>query len=66
MDINKAILLYLNHLSTERNLAANTLSSYKKDLDNYANWLNLNQQDLTKVLEKDIQKFLSSFRKNRA
>jgi len=48
MDINKAILLYLNHLSAERNLATNTLTSYKKDLENYANWLKQNQLDLTR------------------
>ena len=55
---------YLDHLSIERGVAANTLSSYSRDLRRYA--AHLGQRavtDLADVTEEDVSEFLVALRR---
>lgn len=55
---------YLDHLTIERGVAANTLSSYRRDLRRYAE--HLTQRgigDLAKVTEADVSDFLVALRR---
>jgi integrase/recombinase XerD len=55
---------YLDHLTIERGVAANTLSSYRRDLRRYA--AHLTQRgiaDLAKVAEADVSDFLVALRR---
>ncbi|TQL68729.1 integrase/recombinase XerD [Nocardioides albertanoniae] len=54
---------YLDHLSVERGLAANTLSSYRRDLRRYAEFLaGRDVGDLTGVSEATVSAFLAHLR----
>ncbi len=55
---------YLDHLTIERGVAANTLSSYRRDLRRYAEHLTARGvDDLAKVVEADVSDFLVSLRR---
>jgi site-specific recombinase XerD len=55
---------YLDHLTIERGVAANTLSSYRRDLRRYAEHLTLHGiDDLAEVTETDVSDFLVSLRR---
>jgi integrase/recombinase XerD len=55
---------YLDHLTIERGVAANTLSSYRRDLRRYAKHLaERGIDDLSKVAETDVSEFLVSLRR---
>jgi integrase/recombinase XerD len=55
---------YLDHLTIERGVAANTLSSYRRDLRRYAEHLAvLGVDDLRNVTEPDVSEFLVALRK---
>ncbi|KAA1249603.1 site-specific tyrosine recombinase XerD [Mycobacterium simiae] len=55
---------YLDHLTIERGVAANTLSSYRRDLRRYSNHLeDRGITDLCKVSEDDVSDFLVSLRR---
>ena len=55
---------YLDHLTIERGVAVNTLSSYRRDLRRYAEHLTPRGiDDLTKVTESDVSDFLASLRR---
>ncbi|HEY6577406.1 MAG TPA: site-specific tyrosine recombinase XerD [Mycobacterium sp.] len=55
---------YLDHLTIERGVAANTLSSYRRDLRRYAEHLVTRRvDDLRKVTEPDVSEFLVALRK---
>jgi integrase/recombinase XerD len=55
---------YLDHLTIERGVAANTLSSYRRDLRRYARHLTLRGiDDLAKVGESDVTDFLVALRR---
>ena len=55
---------YLDHLTIERGVAANTLSSYRRDLRRYAEHLaERGIDDLAKVTETDVSEFLVSLRR---
>src|SRR5215217_2055823 len=55
---------YLDHLTIERRVAANTLSSYRRDLRRYAEHLALRGiDDLTKATETDVTDFLAGLRR---
>jgi integrase/recombinase XerD len=54
---------YLDHLAVERGLAANTLSSYRRDLHRYAVHLDAaGRVSLRDVAEADVAAFLSALR----
>ena len=65
MNLDQALKLYLNHLSVERNLAQNTLESYKRDLSLYINSCK-NVGDITNISEKMVQNFVNEYRTDRA
>jgi integrase/recombinase XerD len=55
---------YLDHLTIERGVAANTLSSYRRDLRRYAEHLaERGIDDLAKVTETDVSEFLVALRR---
>jgi integrase/recombinase XerD len=55
---------YLDHLTIERGVAANTLSSYRRDLRRYSKHLSdRGIQDLAKVGEDDVSEFLVALRR---
>lgn len=55
---------YLDHLAIERGVAANTLSSYRRDLRRYAEHLSLRGiGDLQQVGENDVSDFLVALRR---
>lgn len=56
----RAIGTYLDHLSVERGLSRNTLSSYQRDLSRYAVFLG--DRDLAEVTAADLTAFLSALR----
>jgi integrase/recombinase XerD len=61
--IVRAIRTYLDHLSVERGLAANTLTSYRRDLRRYQAYLDeLGIEDLDAVTEATVTSFLVRLR----
>jgi integrase/recombinase XerD len=55
---------YLDHLTIERGVAANTLSSYRRDLRRYFEHLTARGvDDLAKVSEDDVSEFLMALRR---
>ncbi|KAA8959400.1 site-specific tyrosine recombinase XerD [Mycobacterium sp.] len=55
---------YLEHLTIERGVAANTLSSYRRDLRRYCEHLAMRGiDDLAKVTEEDVADFLVALRR---
>jgi len=55
---------YLDHLTIERGVASNTLSSYRRDLRRYRHHLTLRGiDDLGDVTETDVSEFLVSLRR---
>jgi integrase/recombinase XerD len=55
---------YLDHLTIERGVAANTISSYRRDLRRYGEHLNQRGiHDLRDVTEIDVSEFLVALRK---
>lgn len=61
--VSRAVRTYLDHLSVERGLAANTLSSYRRDLRRYAEYLDgVGLTDLDAVSEAVVTDFLVRLR----
>ena len=59
----RAVTAYLDHLAVERGLAANTLLSYRRDLDRYVAHLTATGLDrLGAVAETDVAGFLAALR----
>jgi integrase/recombinase XerD len=59
----RAIRTYLDHLSVERGLSRNTLSSYRRDLDRYAEFLREGGiDDLAAVRTRDLTAHLAALR----
>ncbi|WP_395312007.1 site-specific tyrosine recombinase XerD [Mycobacterium sp. AMU20-3851] len=62
--LDEQIQGYLDHLTIERGVAANTLSSYRRDLRRYADHLTgRGIADLRAVAETDVSDFLVALRK---
>jgi integrase/recombinase XerD len=65
--IVRAIRTYLDHLSVERGLAANTLTSYRRDLRRYQEYLDeLGIESLDAVTEATVTSFLVRLREGDA
>ncbi|SFF82038.1 site-specific tyrosine recombinase XerD [Blastococcus tunisiensis] len=55
---------YLDHLTVERGLAANTIASYRRDLRRYADYLAAaGVRGLGEIAESDVSGFLSALRR---
>ena len=66
-EVSRAIRIYLDHLTVERGLAANTLSSYKRDLRRYVAHLATEGVDtLDAVSEATVSGFLMRLREGDA
>lgn len=62
--LDEQLQSYLDHLAIERGVAANTLSSYRRDLRRYADHLSSRSvTDLAGVSEADVSEFLVSLRR---
>ncbi|MEO9328788.1 site-specific tyrosine recombinase XerD [Gordonia aurantiaca] len=67
MSIAADISRYLDHLTVERGAAANTVSSYRRDLERYRRYLESRGIDsLDAVTEEDIREFLVELRRGNA
>ncbi len=59
----RAVEVYLDHLAVERGLAANTLTSYRRDLARWTGWLRVSGRErLSEVAEVDVAGFLAALR----
>jgi integrase/recombinase XerD len=62
-DVARLVRTYLDHLAVERGLAKNTLSSYRRDLRRYLEFLaGQDREDLSQVTEADVAAFLAALR----
>jgi integrase/recombinase XerD len=67
IDVQRAVRTYLDHLSVERGLAANTLTSYRRDLRRYVGYLaERDIDDLDQVTEATVTDFLVRLREGDA
>ena len=57
MRLDQALPLYLNHLATERNLSANTIESYRRDLEHYLVGID-SSTSIDQIEEERIQNFI--------
>ena len=63
VTLGRAVRTYLDHLTVERGLAVNTLSSYRRDLGRYDEFLSSQGiDDLDAVTEQTVAAFLVSLR----
>jgi integrase/recombinase XerD len=61
--VARLVRTYLDHLAVERGLAKNTLSSYRRDLRRYIDFLaQHDRDDLSQVTEEDVAAFLAALR----
>jgi integrase/recombinase XerD len=61
--LRRLIASYLDHLTVERGLSANTLASYRRDLRRYSDHLaDAGRDDLREVTEADVSGFLAQLR----
>ncbi|MGI5237710.1 site-specific tyrosine recombinase XerD [Dactylosporangium sp. CA-139066] len=61
--LRRAVDTYLDHLTVERALAANTLASYRRDLSRYVDWLVVSGvTDLSAVSARDIAAHVAALR----
>ena len=56
--MEKQIQLFLEFIQKDKKLSDNTLQSYKRDICQFSQYLDQNQQDYLKLEEKDIKDYL--------
>nr|WP_204264705.1 site-specific tyrosine recombinase XerD [Geodermatophilus normandii] len=62
-DVERVVGGYLDHLAVERGLAANTITSYRRDLRRYTRFLaDAGVRGLGEVAESDVSGFLAALR----
>ena len=67
VDMEKLVDRYLRHLSLERGLAKNTLSSYSRDLADYLAFLRKNGvTTIDEITDLQIEAFVAEISRNRA
>lgn len=55
---------WINHLTVERGLSANTLSNYQRDIERYCEWLEASQiTDLRAVSTTDVENYVAELRR---
>ena len=60
----RAVTGYLDHLTVERGLAANTIASYRRDLRRYTEYLDAaGVRGLGEIAESDVAGFLTALRR---
>lgn len=59
MDSGHAIEAFLEMMSAERGAAANTLQSYRRDLDDFASFLKPRRTNVTKAATADLRAYLA-------
>jgi integrase/recombinase XerD len=63
-DVDRVVTGYLDHLTVERGLAANTIASYRRDLRRYTEYLAAaGVRGLREVAESDVAGFLAALRR---
>ncbi|MGY1725101.1 site-specific tyrosine recombinase XerD [Blastococcus sp. SYSU DS0533] len=63
-DVDRVVTGYLDHLTVERGLAANTIASYRRDLRRYTEYLaGAGVRGLGEVAESDVAGFLAALRR---
>ncbi|MDQ1541585.1 MAG: integrase/recombinase XerD [Actinomycetota bacterium] len=61
--LDRLVRTYLDHLTVERGLAKNTLSSYRRDLRRYLEFLSdAARSDIREITETDVAAFLAALR----
>jgi len=60
IQCNVAIATYLDHLRIERGLAINSISSYSRDLNKFASYLDQNNLDFGRLDESDISTLIGA------
>lgn len=66
-DVVRAVRTYLDHLTVERGLAANTLTSYRRDLRRYQEYLaEVGIEELAAISEATVASFLVRLREGDA
>ena len=62
-ELERVVTGYLDHLTVERGLAANTIASYRRDLRRYVGFLGAaGVRTLSEVAESDVAGFLAALR----
>src|SRR5699024_8172008 len=62
-DLDRVVTGYLDHMTDERGLAANTITSYRRDLRRYVEYLAaVGVRTLGEVAESDVAGFLAALR----
>ena len=56
--MEKKIKLFLEFLQSDKRLSNNTLQSYKRDILQYKNYVDINKINYLKVSKEDIKKYL--------
>lgn len=64
MSMNSSVDIetFLDHLTVERGLSANTLLAYRRDITRYCEFLEMQQKGAAEATERDIEEFLSYLR----
>ena len=57
--MEKQLKLYFEFLENDKKLSDNTLQSYKRDLKQFKSYIDQNQKNYNKIVEKDIKEYIN-------